>query len=141
MRRLLVIVSVGVVTALAAWLGARAVDDRRYREDLARAREEFGARRFATARALLARLAERRPGDGAVELLLGTTEKMLGRPDDALAAWRRIPDGADQAAQAALAGGRLALALGRYRVAEKWLLRASQAGGDLASEASHFLEV
>ena len=101
MRRRLVMMSVGVGLALAAWLGVRAVEARRFREELARAREEFAARRFATARVRLARLAERRPGDGEVELLLGDCERMLGHPDAALAAWGRIPDGVG----AGLAGG------------------------------------
>ena len=49
MRRRLVMTSVGVGLALAAWLGVRAIEARRFREDLARAREEFAARRFAAA--------------------------------------------------------------------------------------------
>src|SRR5215472_15077950 len=45
MRRRLVMMSVGVGLALAAWLGVRAVEARRFRADLARAREAFGAQR------------------------------------------------------------------------------------------------
>src|SRR5262245_47939008 len=45
MRRRLMMMSVGVGLALVAWLGIRAVEARRLREELARAREEFGARR------------------------------------------------------------------------------------------------
>src|SRR3954468_5847907 len=107
MGRRLVMMFVGVGLALAAWLGVRAVEARRFREELARAREEFESRRFATARVRLARLAGRRPGDGAVELLLGDCERMLGHPDAALAAWGRIPEGVEQASQAALSSGRL----------------------------------
>ena len=47
MGRRLMMMSVGVGLGLAAWLGVRAMEARRFREDLARAREEFGARRFA----------------------------------------------------------------------------------------------
>jgi enediyne biosynthesis protein E4 len=140
MRRRLVMMSVGVGVALAAWLAVRAVEARRFREDLTRAREEFGARRFAAARARLARLAERRPGDGEVELLLGDCERMLGHPEAALIAWGRIPNDSVQAAPAALSSGRLALALGRYRLGEAFLLRASRAGGDVADEAWRLLE-
>src|SRR5947209_20573347 len=118
MLRRRVMISGGVGVALAAWLGVRAVEARRFREDLARARQEFEARRFATARVRLARLAERRPGDGEVELLLGDCERALGHPDAALAAWGRIPEGVEQASQAALSSGRMALGLGRYRLAE-----------------------
>ena len=143
MLRRLVMMSVGVGLALAAWLGVRAMESRRVREELNRAREEFRGRRFATARVRLARLAERRPGDGdgEVELLLGDCERMLGHPDAALAAWGRIPDGAEQALPAALSSGRMALGLGRYRVAEACLLRASRASGDVADEAWHLLEL
>src|SRR5438445_13608737 len=109
MCRRLVMMSLGVGLALAAWLGIRAVETRRFGEDLARAREEIGARRFSAARLRLARLAERRLGDGEVELLLGACERMLGHPDAALAAWGRIPDGAQQASPAALSSGRMAL--------------------------------
>src|SRR5262244_3352719 len=107
MLRRLVMMSVGLGLALAAWLGVRAMEARRFREDLARAREEFGARRFAAARVRLTRLAERRPGDGVVQLLLGDCERMLGHPDAALAAWGRIPDGVEQAPTGALMSGRL----------------------------------
>ncbi len=88
----------------------------------------------------LARLAERRPGDSEVEFLLGDCERMLGHPESALAAWGRIPDGTKRAALAALSSGRLALGLGRYRLGEACLLRASRAGGDVADEAWRFLE-
>ena len=140
MRRRLVILSAGIGLALAGWLGVRAVEARRFREDLARARDEFGARRLAAARLRLARLAERRPGDGDVELLLGECERMLRHHDAALAAWGRIPEGAEQAPSAALSSGRLALALGRYRPGEACLLRARRAGGDIAEGACRLLE-
>src|SRR4051795_5622314 len=118
MRRRLAMMSVGIGLAMGAWLGIRAVEARRFREDLARARVEFGARRYAAARGRLIRLAGRRPGDGEVELLRGECERRLGHPDDALAAWGRIPEGAEQAAPAALSSGRLALGLGRFRLGE-----------------------
>ena len=78
------ILSVAVGLALAAWMAVRAVEARRLREDLSRARAEFGARKLAAARVRLTRLAERRPGNGDVELLLGECERMLGHPDAAL---------------------------------------------------------
>src|SRR3954451_6751039 len=137
----LVMLSVAVGLALAAWVGVRAMEARRFREDLARAREEYGANRFATARLLLARLAERRSGNGEVELMLGDCERVLGHPDAALAAWARIPAGAEQASAAALSSGWLAMGLGRYRLGEVCLLRASQAAGDVADEARRLLAV
>jgi hypothetical protein len=137
----MLIIFVGPGLVLAAWLGIRAVEARRFREALVQAREEFEGRRFAAARVRLKRLAERRPGDGEVEFLLGSCERMLGHPDAALAAWGRIPDGAEQAGPAALASSRMALGLGRYRLAEACLLRASRAGRAVADEASGLLEL
>ncbi|MFO0892522.1 MAG: FG-GAP-like repeat-containing protein [Isosphaeraceae bacterium] len=135
------ILCVGIGLTLAAWLGVRALQTRQFREELGRAREEVKARRFSAARTRLARLAERRPDDGEIALLLGECERRLGNPDAALAAWRRIPDQAEQAPQAALSCGRMALGLGRYRVAEGCLLRASRTEGEAAAEASSLLEV
>src|SRR5262245_25919702 len=102
MRRRLVILFAGGGLAIFVWLGIRAVEAQRFRADLARAREEFAARRYSAARARLARLATRRPGEGQVELLLGACERLLGHPDAALAAWGRIPEGVEQAWAAAL---------------------------------------
>ena len=136
MRRRVVMICVGAVLALAVWLGARAVEARRFGEELALAREELGSRRFATARARLTRLAERRPGDGEVERLLGDCESALGHPDAALAAWGRIPDGSAQAPAAALASARTAMGLGRFRLAEASLLARQPSGtGDVVDEA------
>ena len=140
-RRLLITLLVGAVLAAAVWLGLRSMEDQRFREELASARDEFGAQRFATARMRLASLAKLRPGDGDVGLMLGDCERMLGRPDAALAAWGRIPEGAAQSSQAGLSSGRLALGLGRFRVAEAGLLRAARASGDVADDAWRLLEV
>jgi tetratricopeptide (TPR) repeat protein len=126
--------------ALIAWLGLHALDARQFREALDRARAEFEARRYSAARTRLAELAERRPGDGEVELLRGECERRLGHPDAALAAWKRVPDGAAQAAQAALSSGRLALGIGRFRLSEESLLRASRSGSEVADEALGLLE-
>ena len=139
-HRPLIMLLVGAALAAAVWLGLRAVEARRFREELALARAEFGARRFATARMRLASLAKLRPGDGDVGLMLGDCERMLGRPDAALAAWGRIPEGAAQSSRAALSSGRMALGLGRYRVAEAGLLRAAKASGEVADEAWLLLE-
>ena len=51
------------------------------------------------------------------------------------------PNGAEQASPAALSSGRLAVGLGRYRLGEACLLRASRAGGDVADEAWRLLEL
>jgi enediyne biosynthesis protein E4 len=141
MRRPVVMICVGVGLALAVWLGVRAVEAKRFREDLALAREEFEARRFARARARVTGLAERRPGDSEVQLLLGDCERALGHPDAALAAWGQIPDGSAQAPPAALSSGRMALGLGRFRLAEVCLHRASRGSRDVADEASRLLEL
>lgn len=140
-RGRLAIVFVGAALALAAWLGVRALDSQRFRSELSQAREDYEARRFATARRRLAGLAESRPGHGEVALLLGQCERALGQPDAALAAWGRVPEGVEGAAEAALASGRLAMGLGRFRVGEDRLRRASRGTGTVADEARHLLEV
>jgi tetratricopeptide (TPR) repeat protein len=72
--------------------------------------------------------------------LLGVCEKLQGHPDAAMSAWLRVADGSDQAPLAALSHGRLALELGRYRLAEGSLLRASGAKGEVSDEAGRLLE-
>ena len=78
-----------------------------------------GPSRFKEARARLARLAERWPGRGDVEYLLGACEMIRGHADAALRAWGRVPDQANEAPLAALSRGRLALETGRYGLAER----------------------
>lgn len=137
---LLITFLAGGVLAAAVWLVLREVEDRRFREELALSRDEYGSRLFASARMRLKDLAERRPGDGDVGLMLGECERMLGHPDAALAVWSRIPERAAQSSRASLSSGRLALGLGRYRVAEASLLRAAKGSGDDAEEAWRLLE-
>jgi enediyne biosynthesis protein E4 len=120
---------------LAAWFAVRAVEHRRFDDELVQARREFAERRFSAARARLSRLAERRPGDGEVEYLLGACEKIRGYPEAALAAWGRVPAGSPLAPMAALSKARLALDIGRYRLAETGLDRLKEEQGEVGDEA------
>ncbi len=140
MRGRLMIVFLALAAMVAAWLGARALGARQFGGELRLARGEFAARRFAKARERLARLAQRWPGQGEVEYLLGSCEKVRGHLDAAMAAWDRVPENANEAPLAALSQGRLALELGRYRFAEDRLTRASRAEAEVADEAWRLLE-
>ncbi|WP_165225581.1 CRTAC1 family protein [Aquisphaera insulae] len=141
MRRPLLITMVVAVLVLGTWLVVRAGEARRFRGELARVREDLDAHRYSTARSRLSRLASRRPADGELLLLLGECERQLGRPDDALAVWGRIPEGSPEGSKAALARGRLALARGCYRIAEPSLLVAMRSSGESGEEARRLLEV
>jgi enediyne biosynthesis protein E4 len=140
MRRRLLIVFLGFGALLAAWFAVRAVDRRRLETEMRQARTDFGARRFRAARTRLAQLVQRWPDDGEVEYLLGACEKILGHREAAMAAWERVPAQANQAPLADLSRGRLALELGRYRVAETCLNRARLIEGEVADEAWRLLE-
>jgi len=140
MRGRLLIVFLGIGVVIAAWFAVRAVEKRQFQNELFQARNEFGRRQFGAARARLSQLARRRPGEGGVEYLLGVCEKLEGHPDAAMSAWLRVPDESEQAPLAALARGRLALELGRYRLAEGSLIRASGGTREVAEEAWRLLE-
>jgi tetratricopeptide (TPR) repeat protein len=137
-RRVLIVL-LGLGAILAAWFAVRAVEHRRFEDELGRARAEFAERRFGAARVRLVRLAERRPGDGEVEYLLGACEKIRGRSDAALAAWGRVPAGAPQAPAATLSRARAALEIGRYRLAEGCLVRLKDEPSEVIDEARRLL--
>jgi tetratricopeptide (TPR) repeat protein len=140
MRGRLLIVLLGLGVVLATWFVVRAVETRQFGNDLLRARRAFEAGRFDAARESLARLARRRPGEGEVEYLLGACEMVKGHADAAMEAWGRVPDASPLAPAAALARGRRALDIGRYRLAETCLDRASRGGGEAGHEAARLLE-
>src|SRR5262249_13213934 len=108
-RGRLLIILLGIGAVLAAWFAVRAVEHRRFEDDLVPAKREFAERRSGAARVRLARLAERQPEHAEVEFLLGACEKLRGNAGGALAAWGRIPAGSPQAHVAALSRARLAM--------------------------------
>ncbi len=137
-RLLIGLIVIGVV--LVTWFVVRAVETQRFGNELLRARRDFGAGRFETARKNLAQLARGRPGEGEVEYLLGACEMVKSHADAAMAAWARVPDSSPFAPAAGLARGRRALDVGRYRLAETCLERASRGGGEIGQEAGRLLE-
>ena len=66
-------------------------------------------------------------------------ELIEGHAEAALEAWGRVPDQAKEAQLAALSRGRLAMEMGRYRLAETCLERASRPGGGTDEEARRLL--
>src|SRR5262245_59666638 len=116
--------------ALAAWREGVA---------LAHARNLVASERFDRARPLLADLARRHPDSGELLYDLGVCDAALGRPDDAQAAWARVPDDSPFAGRAALLSARIALAGHRYAEAEPLLSRALREPGAVGLEARQSL--
>ena len=80
--------------------------------------------RYGLARQRLARLAERWTNDGEVLFLLGNSEFALGKRDDALASWARVPASSPFFGKAVLARASRLVETGRYSPAESLLLEA-----------------
>jgi tetratricopeptide (TPR) repeat protein len=120
---------IGLVFASWALVsGAQAV---RARVEFHRARGDIALGRLELARRRLASLAAARPGvlDGAVDYWLGVCEANLGRLDEALRAFARVPAGFVFDAQGACLEARANLAHGRLRAAEQRLEQALAGGG------------
>ena len=137
--RLLIAVA-GLAVVVSTWFAVRTIEQRRFDKELEQARRDFAARRFASARAELLRLAERRADHGEVEYLLGTCEKIAGHPEAALKAWRRVPAGATEVTLSTLSRARLALELGQYRLSETCLESLRSKQGEVGDEARRLLE-
>ena len=139
MRRRVLVLMLAVGLAVAAWSALQAVEDLRVRSGLRAAEQDLRTGHVEDAQLRLAGLAKRWPGRGDVEYLLGTCEYLGGHEDDALRAWGRVPDRADEAPRANLLRGRLALETGRYGLAERCFERACLAGGDTRAEARRLM--
>lgn len=122
-----VIVAVAAVAGVAgyAWYGSRA-----WHAELTEARRLMEVGRVARACEQLRRMADRRPDDGEVLLLLGECEMARGRReggldpsarDAALAAWARVPASSSQYPRAATLRATNAIGAGRYAEAEQVL--------------------
>jgi tetratricopeptide (TPR) repeat protein len=123
----------------AAWGTARGVDYWRYRSSIGRAKARIAAGSTTGARRLLVEAAARWPGDGEAEFLLGACEQALGRPDDAEAAWMRVPHGSPFAGHAAMLRIRLLLKRDRFALAEDLLPTALRVSGPHSIEARETL--
>ena len=139
MRRLLLIVVIGLGIAATSWFAAMAVADWQLRSQLRAAQREITARRIDEARTRLTQLAERWPGRGDVAYWMGACEMILHHDNAVLEAWGRVPPQASEAPIAALSRARLASEAGRYRLAETCLQSAIPAGGDIGEEAWRLL--
>ena len=83
MRRLLLIVVIGLGIAATSWFAAMAVAEWQLRSQLRAAQREITARRIDEARTRLTRLAERWPGRGDVACWMGALE-MIFHHDNAV---------------------------------------------------------
>jgi tetratricopeptide (TPR) repeat protein len=115
----------------AAWALIVGIETVRARLEFQRARAEIARGGLEPARRRLAALAAARPGalGGAVEYRLGVCEATLGRPEAALRAFARVPDGYTFDAQGAYLEARANLAHGRLRAAERRLEWSLARGG------------
>ena len=119
------ILVVGLVgLAIASGGGVLWLRERTRRLELAEARQAFGASLFSLAHQRLARLAESRPDDGEVLLLLGECDLARGHREEALEAWAKVPQWSAHFARAAVLLATHLVNAGRYSPAEEVLLRA-----------------
>src|SRR6516162_5789166 len=117
MRRRLLILALGVGLGLVAWAAVGAWAHWRFQSEMSQAEGDLSARQFDAARTRLVRLAREWPGRSDVQYRLGVSEMHAGNASAALDAWSRVAPQAPEALQAALARGRLAFEVGRYRLA------------------------
>ena len=122
-----------------AWWGYRALDSRRLESGLAAAKVAIASGKVDVARRALADLAERWPGRGEVEFLLGASEQAGGHSEAAERAWRRVPADSSFGPAAAMFRARLSLRDDRLADAEESLTSALKGKGSIAIEARETL--
>jgi enediyne biosynthesis protein E4 len=122
----------GLIGSVAAY---RAFDDWRFRSDLDEARRSLGQGRSPEARSRLVALVGRRPHDGETLYRLGVCESSLGRLDEALGAWSRVPDSSPFSGRAAVERARVELQHHRLAAAEELMPKALGDDGPHALEA------
>jgi tetratricopeptide (TPR) repeat protein len=114
---LVLVVGVAVMAVLA-W---RAIEQRRWRQDLEQAKREVAAGEYARARRRLVELVARHPDEGEPHFLFGVCERARGQIEAAVAAWARVPEQSPFAAAAAFERGRAEIDRGRFAAAERVL--------------------
>ena len=110
-----------VVLLLSAASAALVVRQRALQAEFRQAREAYDAQRFGLARQRLSRLAERWTNDGEVLFLLGKCDFELGKREDALASWARVPVSSPYFGKAVIAGAAHLMEKGLYSQAESLL--------------------
>jgi tetratricopeptide (TPR) repeat protein len=106
---------------------------------LDRAIEAAEAGRYEEAGPILAEYARRDPGHPLAEYTLGVCAWELGRRDEAVAAWRRVPGNSKLGARAALRLGREALTRHAWSEAERWMGLAAGLPGEEGLDARQTL--
>ncbi len=128
------IFTVGIVLP-ASWMGYRAYDDWRFRVESREVGRAVMQRRYPEARRQLLALLERRANEGESLYHLGVCELGLGRTDQALKAWSKVPEGSPFSGQASVGLARHELARHRLSPAETLMKRAQGGSGPHAIEA------
>jgi len=109
----------GALAAVLLGFGGRSWQVRRYREALAQAKADIRASRHATAARRLIELLAWKPDCDEAAFLLGSCERMRGRPDAAQQAWLRVPPGSPFAPESVLGRLELEVERGRFAKAEQ----------------------
>jgi thioredoxin-like negative regulator of GroEL len=135
LRLVLLIFSVVLIGAVAAWAGLRAYDNWRDEAEMAVAAREVGAKQYESAKLRLRRLTRRHPRDGEAALQLGNCELALGDPAAAMASWAQVPKNSPVAPRAALLRAGELLKVAHYADAEPLLVECLNAQGPLSYEA------
>jgi tetratricopeptide (TPR) repeat protein len=123
--------SCGAIAVSVSWWKERELD---------RALREMDAGRYDQAIGRLEQLAARWPGRPEVEYSLGACAASLGRVDEALTAWARVPRGSPLATRAALGRARMALDHGRLAVAEESLTPLLKEPGEVGEQAARLAD-
>ncbi len=108
-----------VVAVVAVWVGVRAVSARQFRKALDQVKQEIASGRYNTARKRLIELAANRDHNGEVDYQLGICEFYRGHPDEARAAWERVPIAGPFGTQAAVQCAMLAMNSGQFTRSEE----------------------
>ncbi|MFI5454445.1 MAG: FG-GAP-like repeat-containing protein [Isosphaerales bacterium] len=138
-RQLLIGLLLVAVMAVLGGVAAKLWAARRFRRELAEARQEMAAGLLSLARKRLSRLAEERPDQAEVAYQLGRCEAARGKTDAALKLWARIPPGSRWAAPAAVEFAQAAIPSLRLAEAERVLRSALRSASPELPALRHLL--
>jgi tetratricopeptide (TPR) repeat protein len=110
-----------LVVGAGAFSMMRALETRKFRAGLERAKQEMAAGLYATARNRLVALSLSGNGGGEVEYQLGLCELRRGHPDAAVQVWQRVPPASPFATRAAVQCAIASMDAGHFTRAEEIL--------------------
>ena len=134
MRRKWTLLLLGIAL-LASWSGYRVYEEWNFRNETREIGQSVAQGRFLAARKRLLALLPHRADDGESLYQLGVCESGLGRTDEAMKAWSKVPPSSPFSGRAAVELARVELAGHRLSAAEPLMLRALGDRGPHANEA------